>query len=80
LEPGDLVICKLDKENYSGKPVARDYSTWTELRNKILSGEVCIILETEENDHISGLHRIKVLDSRGGVDWAFSHYFLKVSG
>jgi hypothetical protein len=79
LEPGDLVVCKLDKECYSDKPLTKDYLTWVELRNKILSGEVCIIIEAEEKNHASNLHRIKILDSRGQVGWAFSHHFLKVS-
>lgn len=79
MEPGDLVICKLDEGNYAGKLVARDHLTWSELRNKVLSGEVCIILETEDKNHSSEIHRIKILDSQGKVDWAFSHHFFKVA-
>lgn len=79
MERGDLVICKLDKESYSGKSIVKDYLTWTELRNKILNGEVCIILESEDGFEAPSLHRIKILDSRGHVNWAFSRYFLKVS-
>lgn len=78
MEPGDLVICKLDKGNYAGESSVREYLTWSELRSKILSGEVCVILETEGKNHLSEVRRIKILDSEGKVDWVFSHHFLKV--
>ena len=75
MKPGDLVIF-MKNENYSDGVIFKEHLTWMELRDKITNGEVCIILEVEKTIDSPD---IKVLDSRGGVGWALSSYFKKIS-
>jgi len=77
LEPGDLIICKLDIGSYL-KKLSDEYLTLSELRYKIVSGELCIILEIEEEDYLPEFRRIKILKTDGKVDWAFSRHFFKI--
>lgn len=73
MKPGSLVIFK--SPSYSESIFLRDHLTWTECRGRVLNGEVCVILEVEDNGHVLDTLDVKVLDPRGCVGWTLSKYF-----
>lgn len=76
MKVGSLVVFK--SPGFTESIFLRDHLTWTELRGKVLDGEICIILEIEQRglDHIPD---VKVLSPHGYVGWTLSHYFKLIS-
>ena len=72
MKPGDLVVFCSSKA-YAERITLRDHLTWTEMRGRVLDGEVCVILEVE--DVLQEFFDVKVLDQRGCVGWTLSRYF-----
>ena len=73
LKPGDLVVYKSSAGNLE-QILLRDNLTWSELRGKVLDGEVCVVLEIEKEVSVD-VPDVKILDSRGSVGWALARYF-----
>ena len=73
MKVGSLVMFK--SPGFTDAIFLRDHLTWTELRGRVLDGEVCIVLEIEDCGHVSTSADVKVLSSQGFVGWTLSNYF-----
>ena len=74
VKPGDLVVFCSNNER-TERIFLRDHSTWTELRGKVLDGEICVVLEVDDSCQTMDCFDIKVLDPRGSVGWTLNRYF-----
>lgn len=77
MKVGSLVMFK--SPGFTESIFLRDHLTWTELRGKVLDGEICIILEIEQRGHVNTSADVKVLSPHGYVGWTLSHYFKVIS-
>lgn len=74
MKPGDLIVFCSNNE-HAERIFLRDHLTWTELRGRVLDGELCVVLEIEDSCQVMDYFDIKVLDPRGCVGWTLSRYF-----